>query len=100
MISKDDIEGLARLARLELASGEAEHLQKEITAILDYVGQVTSLSGAPANQKPALRNVMREDAPHEVSSPVAGKREALLAAFPKKEEGYLVVRKIIQKDAS
>lgn len=100
MLSKEEVEGLARLARLALAPGEAEHLQKDISQILDYVGQVSTLSGTPADMKPALRNVMREDVPHEKDSLVAGKREALVEAFPEKKGDYLAVRKILQKDAS
>jgi aspartyl-tRNA(Asn)/glutamyl-tRNA(Gln) amidotransferase subunit C len=94
MISIDDIRALAGLARLKLAPTEEESLQKDISNILEYVGQVSAVPATEAAQKPLLRNVMREDAP----AAVLGKREALLAAFPTREGDFNVVRKIIQKD--
>lgn len=98
MISKEEVENLATLARLELREGEVENLQKDISSILDYVGQVNSIEGEERTESPVLRNVMREDAPHTESSLLIGKREALLRALPAVEEDYAVVRKIIQKD--
>ena len=41
---------------------------------------------------------MREDSPRADGDTMAGKEEALRTAFPKKENNYNVVRKIIQKD--
>ena len=106
MISRDEIDELAALARLKLTEKEAEALQKDISSILDYVGQVSAIStqGDVLTQdlskaSPlALRNVMREDTPRGEGDPLAGKREALLAALPRREGDYAVVRKIIQKD--
>lgn len=97
MISKEDIENLAELARLKLTDAEAKALQKDISAILDYVGQVSAVSADTKQTKPALRNVMREDVPR-ADDLLGGKREALLKALPKKEGDYAVVRKIIQRD--
>ena len=97
MISKEEIKNLAELARLKLTGGEVESLQKDISAILDYVGQVSAVSSDTKEIKPPLRNVMREDTPRSADDSLAGKREALLAALPKREGDYAVVRKIIEK---
>jgi len=102
MISLEDIRSLAELARLKLTGREEESLQKDISNILDYVGQVSAVSeqgstlsqGSPRSNLKTLRNVMRDDVP----TMVLGKRESLLAAFPTREGDYNVVRKIIQKD--
>lgn len=98
MISKEEVENLSHLARLELRPGEVENLQKDISNILDYVGQVNTLEGSDEKSVSALRNVMREDTPHGEASLLFGKREALLRALPQMEEEYAIVRKIIQKD--
>lgn len=95
MISLEEIKNLAQLARLKLGAAEEESLQKDISSILDYVGQVSAVKVAAERETPALRNVMREDA----QTPVLGGREALLNAFPKREGDFNVVRKIIEKDA-
>jgi aspartyl-tRNA(Asn)/glutamyl-tRNA(Gln) amidotransferase subunit C len=100
MISKEEVLNLAGLARLKLSDEEVASLQKDISNILDYVGQVSNVStGNIAERgKPELRNVMRADAARPAGDPLSGKEESLRAAFPKREGGFNVVRKIIQKD--
>ena len=36
MISKEEVEHIAKLARLELSDKETEKMQKDLSAILDY----------------------------------------------------------------
>ena len=106
MISKDEVDNLATLARLELSDAEKEGLSKDISNILEYVGQVSAVQIQGDALNPTLSkaspltpyNVLREDTPRAASDTMAGKEEAVKAAFPKREEGYNVVRKIIQKD--
>ncbi|MBP7770820.1 MAG: Asp-tRNA(Asn)/Glu-tRNA(Gln) amidotransferase subunit GatC [Candidatus Pacebacteria bacterium] len=98
MISLEDIQNLARLARLKISPQEEESLQKDISNILDYVGQVSSVP-MPEKKEDAglLHNVMREDA-LRTDATLAGREEALVRAFPASENNYNVVRKIVQKD--
>ena len=109
MISREEIKNLAELARLKLRDGEAENFQKDISSILEYVGQISVVASkgntsAKAEELPlsaaplGVRNVLREDVPRADGDTMAGKEEALRTAFPKKENNYNVVRKIIQKD--
>ena len=105
MISREEVLTLAALARLKLSEAEVADLQKDISSILDYVGQVSNVTAQSGQASPrsnlgapAHRNVMREDTPYGSDLPVFGKREALVQAFPKREGDYNVVRKIIQKD--
>jgi len=94
MISIDDIRNLAQLARLKLSAAEEENLQKDISNILDYVGQVSAVDTSAEREVPSLCNVMRDDVP----TPTLGKRDALLAAFPERRGDFDVVRKILEKD--
>ena len=99
MISREEIEHLATLARIELHEGEVASLQKDISGILEYVGQVSAVQGNTAVPTVSLHhNVMRADVSRTDGDALAGKEEAVRAAFPKSENGYNVVRKIIQKD--
>ncbi len=99
MISKGDIEGLAKLARLQLSTEEAESLQHDVSTILAYVGQVTTVTGdAKGPVAPLHHNHMREDIVRLAVDQVAGKEELIRAQFPTREGDYNVVRKIIQKD--
>jgi aspartyl-tRNA(Asn)/glutamyl-tRNA(Gln) amidotransferase subunit C len=102
MISKEEIDNLAQLARLELSDAEKESLGKDISSILEYVGQVSAVSidadaatKVPANQP---HNVLRKDVTRADGDTMAGKENQVKAAFPKREGEYNVVRKIIQKD--
>ena len=93
---------MATLARLELSDEEKTGLQKDISNILEYVGQVSAVSidgdatpAVPANQP---HNVLREDIARDSADTMAGKEAQVKEAFPKREGEYNVVRKIIQKD--
>jgi aspartyl-tRNA(Asn)/glutamyl-tRNA(Gln) amidotransferase subunit C len=98
MISREEVLHLAELARLKVGEAEIAPLQKDISSILDYVGQVAAVEGAGKKEAGEHRNVMREDVPYKEGAALSGKREALLKAFPVSESRYNVVRKIIQKD--
>ena len=99
MISKSDIEGLAKLARLDLSDAEKDSLGKDVSNILEYVGQVAAVSGQnTGSTAPLHHNVMRDDVLRPADDQVAGKEEAIRAQFPTREGDYNVVRKIIQKD--
>jgi|SRR5581483_7565418 len=98
MISKEEVLNLAALARLKLSDEDVVSLGKDISSILEYVGQVNAVSAVAQREKDPLRNVMREDVARGEGDPLWGKEEALRAAFPQREGDYNVVRKIIQKD--
>lgn len=93
MIQKEDIKKLAELARIEVGEEEAKTLAKDVEAILKYVEQVKNVSaGNDAVEENGLVNVFREDAnPHESGIFT----DALLAATPEKETGYVKVKKIL-----
>ncbi|MDE2071544.1 MAG: aspartyl/glutamyl-tRNA amidotransferase subunit C [Patescibacteria group bacterium] len=111
MISKEEVLKLAELARLKVSDAEVGQLQKDISSILDYVGQLAQQPGLTTTQRDSAgsseeeasraakpHNVMRADTPRAAGDMLAGKEEALRAAFPTREGSYNVVRTIIQKD--
>lgn len=103
MLSPKEVQDLANLARLKLNEAEVASLQKDISSILEYVGQVSAIEQGDtllnnSKESPLQRNVMREDTPREALHPLGGKEKSVRAAFPTREGDYNVVRKIIQKD--
>ena len=98
MISREEVLQLAELARLKLSDKEVAGLQKDISNILEYVGQISQVNVEKEKATPFNYNVMREDVHRADGDTMGGKEEVLRTAFPKKENDYNVVRKIIQKD--
>lgn len=94
MISKEEIQKLADLARMELGEEEIENLRGEMDAILDYVGQVSHFAKASRDEfdENQIRNVMRED---ENPTELGTYSRELIAEFPHKEKNYLKVKKIL-----
>lgn len=63
-LTRDDVLKLARLARISLSDTEVDTFAGELSAILGYVEQLSSVdvSGLkPTNQVTGLTNVMRPD---------------------------------------
>ena len=99
MISKEEVQNLATLARLQLSEAEVEGLQKDISNILDYVGQINAVAIDDATPKAGVvHNAMRADTMRDTSDVMAGKEESLRSEFPKRDGNFNVVRKIIDKD--
>jgi len=92
MISRQDIEKLALLSRMEVSEVEKESMAKDIDSILSYVGQVKNLDASLATELPVLRNVMRED---EVLHSPGEYTEDLLSLAPARDGNYLEVKKIL-----
>jgi aspartyl-tRNA(Asn)/glutamyl-tRNA(Gln) amidotransferase subunit C len=66
MISREEVEHVARLSRLHFDEEELERLQPELSQIIDYVQQLTDLDLAglpPTSHAVALKNVLRPDVP-------------------------------------
>lgn len=93
-MKKEDIEHLAKLARIALTDEEKDVFAGEITSILGYVSEVSEIaeSGAQVKRVGAVFNVMREDAnPHEGGLYT----EVLLSAAPERDGQYFKVKKIL-----
>ncbi len=95
MITKEDIQNLADLARIEVAEGEMERLRSSMEGILNYISEVREVSGEEAEktiETGALRNVFREDTePHQQGQYTVG----VLKNAPDKEGEYVKVKKIL-----
>ena len=96
MIDKKTVKHVAKLARLELSEKEVERFQKELCAILGYVGELEEIDPeiselASIKNLTEKENVMREDEVNFID-----KSEKLLALAPQIEKGYLKVKSILK----
>lgn len=93
MISKEQVQHIAKLARLELTEQETEKMQKDLSSILDYFNllkkaKVSKKAGAAAKGN----NGTREDKVVEHSSTLAN---TLIGASPDKKDDYIKVKQVM-----
>ena len=92
-ITKEEVEHVARLARLELDDASIDKFVGQIGEILDYIDKLNAIDTsnvAATSHAISLNNAFREDR-------VEGHldREAALANAPEKEDGSFVVPKVV-----
>jgi aspartyl-tRNA(Asn)/glutamyl-tRNA(Gln) amidotransferase subunit C len=95
MISREDVEHVATLARLGLTDDEIDRMQGQLNRILEAIGQLQSVDTSavgPTAQVIALENVMRDDVPRPGLS-----REAALANAPLREGAHLRVPVVLEE---
>jgi len=93
-ITREDVDHVARLARLGLDTAERERMQAQLGQILEYVQVLQRLdTGAipPTAQVIPLRNVMRPDVV-QPSLPV----ESVLANAPAHEDAFIRVAAVLE----
>lgn len=95
MISRADVEHVARLARLGLTDDEIDRMQGQLSRILEAIGELQAVDTSavgPTAQVIALENVMRPDA----TSPGLA-RDAALANAPLREGGHIRVPVVLEE---
>ena len=93
-ITKQEVEHVAKLARLELSGQEKENLTDQLSNILTYVEKLNKLDTKgvePTAHVLDIKNVMRDDAPVESLT-----QERALANAPEKAAGHYRVPIIIE----
>ncbi len=92
MITKKDVEHVAKLARLELTEDEKEKFATQLSSIIEHINQLNEVDTTdvePMAHPYPLGNVVRED---EVEYLVS--KKDLLSNAPDEEDGYFKVPKI------
>lgn len=94
MLTKAQVEQVARLARLGLTEKEKEKFRKELSKILDFVGQLQKAKTEniePISQITGLTNVMRED---KAKPRNQEQREKILDLAPAKRDKQFKVKAV------
>lgn len=93
-LTRDDVLKLARLARLGLTDDEVAEFGKELSAILQYVEQLSGVDVdglEPTSQVTGLTNVTRPD----VVKDYGYKPAQLLENVPATAKGHIKVKRMI-----
>jgi len=91
MISREEVEHIAKLARLELTEKETEKMQKDLSAILDYFDLLKKAPKVKTQTVHAEKLIARKD---EALLGDASCAEKLIAAAPDKKDDYIKVKAI------
>ena len=91
MISKEEVEKIAKLARLELTGVEVEKMQKDLSAILDYFDLLKKAPKPKVQLVSAKAPAWRGD---EVISQSREVVEKIIKASPDKKNDYIKVKAI------
>ena len=95
MISRQDVEHVARLSRLALNDAELERMREQLSGILAYIDKLRALDTAgvePTSHAVPLVNVMRDDATRPCLPP-----DEALANAPERSGQFFRVPKIIEE---
>lgn len=95
MVDKETIEKLAKLSRIEISEDEKDSMIADLESILGYVSELSNVEGissdAVLNEN---RNNFREDDNADESGIYTDK---ILAEAPRKENGYILVKQVINE---
>jgi aspartyl-tRNA(Asn)/glutamyl-tRNA(Gln) amidotransferase subunit C len=95
-ISREEVQHLAHLARLELTDEETAHYAEQLSAIVDAVARVSDVAAQdipPTSHPIPVTNVFRED----VARPGL-QRDEVAAAAPSWEDDRFKVPRILGED--
>ena len=94
-ITKEDVDKLAELARIEMSDAEKNDIQKELQGILGYVSDIQKLatSEPPEEERIGIiKNVMRDD---DEAHPEGIYTDEMINSAPQSENNYIKVKKIL-----
>ncbi|HOO77368.1 MAG TPA: Asp-tRNA(Asn)/Glu-tRNA(Gln) amidotransferase subunit GatC [bacterium] len=92
-ITREEVEKVARLARLAVTAEEKQVFGRQLNSILEYMEKLGALNVdgiEPLDHVLPLRNVMREDIAASGSGP-----QAFLAAAPATRDGFFLVPPVL-----
>jgi len=95
MITKEEVQHIAKLARLGLTEKEIKKMEKELSSILDYIEKLKEVDVSkiePTSHSIQIENIMRND--EEKPKTKNQKPKNLLDLAPKTKNGYLKVKSI------
>lgn len=95
MITKEQVQHIAKLARVELADEELEKFQKDLSEILEYFEILKKANTSSIGEEfysLGAEHTARQDVPQKEKSEVI---ERLMSMAPQTERGYVKVPKVL-----
>lgn len=95
MITKEDVQHIAHLARIELTPEEEERFGHELSAILQFVEQLNEVDTTgiqPMTGGTHLEQIVRKD--EQENTDLEQRAASLIEAVPEKEDRLIRVRSV------
>ncbi|MDF1498390.1 MAG: Asp-tRNA(Asn)/Glu-tRNA(Gln) amidotransferase subunit GatC [Patescibacteria group bacterium] len=95
ILSIEEVEHIADLARIELTKDEKEKFSIELSAVLGYIEQlkeVDTKNVKPVSQVTGLENVFREDIIEGCDDET---RKRIIDNFPDRDDDYIKVKQVM-----
>lgn len=93
LLTREEVQKIAQLCKIELKENEIEKFQKELSIVLDYASELQKVDTEgvePISQVTGLENILRED-----KSRASEFRDAIIANFPERKESFLKIKSIL-----
>ena len=97
MISKDEVKKIAGLARIEISEDQIEKYQAEMSAILDFVSELSKANTKgvePIRQITGLENIFKKDEDRGLLDQHQGL--SLINQAPEHKDGFVVVPEVLK----
>ncbi len=95
-LTREDIKGIANLARLSLTPEEEIRYAEELSVVLSYIdtlNEVETDGVEPTTQVTGLEDVMRDDVAQNTDDET---RKKIVALFPRSENNMLSVSRVFE----
>lgn len=95
MISKEEVQHIAKLSRLGLTDQEVEKFRKELSSILDYIEKLKEVDIKdiePTSHSLKVENIIREDKENRKPE---NRKKKLIHLAPETKDNYLKVKSIL-----
>jgi aspartyl-tRNA(Asn)/glutamyl-tRNA(Gln) amidotransferase subunit C len=93
MITKEEVQHIAGLARIGTTEKEAENLAAEMSAVLDWIEELKEVDVAgvpPTAHITGMENRLREDRQCEFEN-----KQGIIEMFPEKKDNYDKVKAVL-----
>ncbi len=93
LLTKEQVQKIAELCKIELTEKEVEKFQKELSIVLEYASELQRVDTTDVqeiSQVTGLENVLRDD-----SSRQSEYRDAIIANFPDSKDSFLKIKSIL-----
>ena len=92
----EEVQHIAKLARLDLTDAEVARFQTELSGIMSYIDTLSEVDTTGVEETAQVTGMVNRLRSDEVQVNDAQVRERLLEALPDKQDGYAKVKNVFE----